>query len=85
MLEKGVRNKIFSIILTTVKLGLLIFSGPAQAFTLNVFPTQSFANIGEKISFIASLNIASGERLPVNYLELEIQGFTNCRFNTNLN
>lgn len=77
--KRGVSAKVISIILTVVIIGLIVLAGPAEAFTLNLSSSTPSVNVGEEISFIAELNIAEGELLPVEYLELSVGGVL-CRF-----
>lgn len=78
--NKSIKVKFISVFLTVVLIGLLVLAGPAQAFTLNISPTENVVDVGEEISFIASLDIAPEERLPVEYLELIIGTSITCRF-----
>ena len=80
--ERGARAKVVSVVLTVIVAGLLFLTGPAGAFSLNLSSSVSSVNIGEEISFTASLDIEAGERLPVEYLEIEVGGVV-CRFESN--
>lgn len=83
MQKKG--EKIFSIALTSLVLGLLLLSGPANAFILELEIDNETPKKGEKISFEASITIEAGERLPVEYLTLKLIGpqDVTCKFYPN--
>lgn len=74
--------KFISTILTIGVILTLILLGPAQAFTLSIISDKPVVVSGEEVSFIASLNINSGERLPLDYLEVTI-GPILCKFAPN--
>ena len=84
-MNKEVKGSVrhISIFLTVVIIVMLVLVGPAWAFSLKVVPSQDFVNRGDEVSFIVSLDIGSGERLPVEYLELDIGSSMICRFNPN--
>lgn len=78
--KKSVRTRVLSAVLTIAIIALLLAAGPAEAFTLSLIPDRSSVQTGESITFTASLDIESGERLPVEYLELVVGGEITCRF-----
>lgn len=80
--KKEIVVKALSFFITLIVLGLLILSGPAEAFSLSINVSETKPNLGESVSFIVSLDIEAGERLPVNDLRLEINGPVNinCKF-----
>lgn len=82
--EKRV-EKIIAVSVTFLIVAILVLSGPAQAFSLEINADKIKVNKSESISFVASLSIDSGERLPVDYLSLIISGpeNINCRFLVN--
>lgn len=77
------RTKIFSLLGVVAILTMLILAGPAQGFTLNLSLDDSSPTEGDTITFTAEVDILSGERLPVDYLTLELTGpeTVSCRFN----
>ncbi len=72
-------------IITILLLGILIFSGPAQAFTLGLEVINPQINEGEIISFMASIEIDEGEFMEIDHLILKLEGpsQTICKFDTN--
>ena len=71
--RKEIAVKSISFLVTLFVLSLLILSGPAEAFTLSIDISNSVVEVGEdEVSFLVSLNIDTDERLPVEYLNLEI-------------
>jgi hypothetical protein len=80
--KKGLVTKGFSFTITLFVLGILILSGPVQAFSLDMAVSETNPNLGDEVSFLASFNINSQERIPIDYLKLEVLGPINvyCRF-----
>ncbi|MEK6859537.1 MAG: hypothetical protein AABX54_01855 [Nanoarchaeota archaeon] len=88
MKKEKTLSKIISIIISIFVLVMIIISGPAEAFTLNLNSNKTSVLKGEKIIFTASVDINSNERLPVDKLILElteVSGIENvsCEFNVN--
>ncbi len=74
------RQGIVSILLTILVIGVLLISGPAQAVTLGITDlSTSTPDEGSDVSFTISVDIADGERIPVQYLTLTI-GSDSCQF-----
>jgi len=73
--------KFTSVVLTTLVLGLLIFSGPAQAYTLGLTILDSTINQGENVNFSVKVDFNENDK-PLDYIELSLIGLTNtsCRF-----
>jgi hypothetical protein len=65
--------------------GILILSGPAQAFTLGLEILNPEVEAGENISFMASIDIEAEEFLEIDYLVLKLYGPSpvSCVFNIN--
>jgi len=84
-MKKELVVKLFSLLITSVVLMLLIFSGPAEAFTIGLTIGENYAPLGKTISFTGSVNINSLENLPINNLKLSLDGpeDINCLFLAN--
>lgn len=92
-MKKGSRKslvvKSFSIIITLFVLGLLVLSGPAQAFTIGLIILEDVIVKGETTSFTGEIEINSDENLPVDNLILKLDGdlsggeIVNCLFSPN--
>jgi hypothetical protein len=72
-------SKIFAGLISTFILGMLIISGPAQAFILSLDAEADsdgdfIFDKGKKVVFTATLDIESGENLPVDELRLVLDG-----------
>jgi hypothetical protein len=72
-------SKIFAGLISTFILGMLIISGPAQAFILSLDAEADsdgdfIFDKGKKVAFTATLDIESGENLPVDELRLVLDG-----------
>ncbi|MEK6859536.1 MAG: hypothetical protein AABX54_01850 [Nanoarchaeota archaeon] len=76
-------GKILGALCALFIIAMLVASGPAQAFTLNIKVDKSKVSIGEKIVFNAGIDINSNERVKIDEIVLEIKGNENvsCRFN----
>jgi hypothetical protein len=83
--KKDILIKTFSILTSLLIITLLILSGPAKAFSLEINLTEDKIKLGQQTSFIVTLNIDSNERLPIEYLTLEIIGPKDitCEFKPN--
>jgi len=75
------RARVVSIAVTAIILGLLIFSGPANAFVLSLSVINPTAYVGEKISFVMSADTENNET-GTDYLTLELTGdlVYSCKF-----
>jgi len=74
-------DRLFSIAITVMILGVLIFSGPANAFVLSIESSVEKATVGEIVNFSVSVDVES-DLLPIDYLALELAGPQDieCRF-----
>ncbi len=83
-MEKGVTKSI-SFVITLFILAILVLSGPANAFSLDLNSSSTKADVGELVSFLLNLNINTGERLPVDYFLFSLIGNANveCEFMSN--
>jgi len=84
MKKEGFIVRCTSLSVTAFIITLLILAGPAEAFSLELNISETNPQYGDEISFIVSLNINTGERLPVTDLTLQLFGPVdiNCKFRT---
>ena len=69
------QNKIIASIISLFIITILILSGPASAFNLGLnIDGDSSVEKGKKITFIATVDINSGENIPINELVLVLDG-----------
>jgi len=80
------RARLFSIAITVMILGLLILSGPANAFVLSISVINPTAYSGQRISFIISADTENNET-GIDYLTLDLTGdlVYSCKFDVNGN
>src|SRR3989338_1629675 len=71
-----------SILISFIFLTVVICAYSVSAFTLDINPDDNSVNIGDNITLNASMNIESGERVPINHFRLDIQD-EECRFEVN--
>ena len=83
--KKHIKSKIFAVVLSMFILGLLVISGPAQAFILGLSVADDTVTKGDNAVFTASVDIKSGERLPIDKLKLVIDNNIVCVFDVNGN
>jgi len=78
------RTKIVGGVITAVILGVLILSGPANAFVLSISVINPSVYSGEQISFVISAETENNET-GIDYLNLGLIGDTvySCRFDVN--
>lgn len=74
------KYRVLSVFLSVLILSLLLLSGPANAFILNL-EFDDNVDKGDKVVFTANINIESGEILPVNEIILAI-GDKTCVFDS---
>jgi len=84
--EMKMRARVISIAITVLILGILIWSGPANAFVLSLSVINPTAYSGEIISFIMSADTENNET-GIDYLTLELAGdlVYSCKFDVNGN
>ncbi len=63
-------NKIIASIVTVAVLALLVFAGPAQAYSLNLEFENTEAEQGKKIEPTATVDVESGEALDIDEIVL---------------
>jgi len=84
---KNKSSKVVSIFLTFVVLGILLFSGPAQAIVLGVTDiSTTIPNEGGEVSFLANLDLHTNDRIPLTNVTVNIKNSTGviaetCTFN----
>lgn len=83
-MRKAQKNNAFAVIISAIVIALLVLAGPAQGFILSLSSDKTIATQGEKIKFTADIDIDAAERLPIEYLTLELSGpeTQTCKFNT---
>ena len=76
-------SKLLAGLVSLFVIGLLILSGPANAFDLGLSIDDSTIDKGDNAVFSASIDIKSGENLPIDEVSLIISGAGNrvCIFN----
>ncbi|MFA5173576.1 MAG: hypothetical protein WC438_00155 [Candidatus Pacearchaeota archaeon] len=76
------KEKSVAVILTFFVLGILLASGPADAFTISLNIPNNEVVKGKTINFTSSININDYENLPMDYLLLELSGpeKVSCKF-----
>ncbi|MBU0466393.1 MAG: hypothetical protein KJ718_01845 [Nanoarchaeota archaeon] len=76
------KSKIFSLLFTAFVIGLLVVTGPVQSFSLDLDLNKIRPEKGETITFTADITIDSGERVPIDFLTLELTGpeTQTCKF-----
>ncbi len=76
-------DRAISLILTVFVVGILVFAGPARSFELKLDSNKNNVNSGEKVKFNAEIDINESEILPIEEIEIELNGpeKISCRFN----
>ncbi len=84
-MKRGVVVKGISLAVSVSVLLILIISGPAQAFSLSVDVSNTKPSSGEIIYMIASFNLDSQDRIPIDTLSMKLSGNSNitCNFYPN--
>ncbi len=74
-------SKIISVMISLVIIMVLVFNGPASAFSAQIYVSNTSPTKGQKINFIIKVSSDVGEK--VNYLKLVLSGPKNfeCVFN----
>lgn len=83
-------NRVFSVILTLIVIGLLLFSMPVKAFDLSLSaPSNSNPTQGEIITFSANVTISNAEIVPLESIKIVFKNslgvYENCTFNLSNN
>jgi len=73
-LVRNMKNRRLSWLTSVAIILLLVLAGPAQGFTLNLLVNFTEPEQGNTITFTAEIDIGQGERLPIDYLTLTIDG-----------
>jgi len=84
-LKKELGFKVVSFIITLGVLGILVLSGPADAFTIGLNIPITAVEKGEVITFTGEIDINAGEQLNIDNLKLKLSGpeNVNCKFYPN--
>ncbi|MEM3113222.1 MAG: hypothetical protein QXI33_02245 [Candidatus Pacearchaeota archaeon] len=79
--------KFISIIITSLIITILIFTGPASAFQLGLNIHKDVTSVGEPAKFTVSAKIESGEIIPIDKFIFNINGPKNsvCEFDSKSN
>ena len=87
MIAKNVLIKTSAVLMSLVIIGILVISGPAQAFTLAVDSNKDFVNSGENVTFNVSVKMNSNEEASINTITLTFDGpdKQKCVFDVNGN
>ena len=73
----GKTNKILASVVTIVVFGLLVFAGPAQAFEISLNIDNPTVEQGKKMEITATIDIGADENVPIDELELVLDGLVN--------
>src|SRR3989344_2255835 len=85
-IDRLISPKVIAPFLTLGIIFLLIFTGPAQAFTLSLDEfSKEIIDKGEKTSTTASINIQANEIINLNPISVYINDKQVCVFNPNDN
>ncbi len=81
------RSKFVASLITLAVITLLVFAGPAQAFSMNMTDfSNTNPNKGELVSATATLSVNSNDRMSLsNPVQLLIDGQVSCEFDINGN
>lgn len=81
MNEKKNSNKIISVFITALVIGLLVFVGPVDAYRLQLSGLKTTPyTIGEIINFLGTVEINTNERVPIQNVSLEVNDQVICVF-----
>ena len=79
--KKGVGNKILSLVLTALVIGLLVFVGPVDAYHLQLSGLKTTPYLaGENINFLGTVDINANERVSIQSVSLEVNNQVVCMF-----
>lgn len=67
-------NRIISLALTAIVVGLILYSGPVRALLISIITDKQVYGAGEEINLMITVNLTSGELLPINSILLNITG-----------
>ena len=83
-MKQNKNRKTISYLFSLIVIGLLIVAGPAQGFSFSLNSDRTSATRGEMITFTTEIDIPSGERLPIEELNLKLSGpqEISCKFDT---
>lgn len=75
--------RIFAIAITLFIIGIILVSGPANAFTMGLVLSDSKVEKGDDINFQTSVKINSNEYIDIDYFVIKINGpkTIECKFN----
>ena len=74
MEKRRIKSKVIASVVTLLVLGLLVFAGPAQAFSISLDIPETTAEQGKKIELTATVKIDSGEAYDIDHLVLVLTG-----------
>ena len=66
--------KTSAVLMSLIIIGILVISGPTQAFTLAVDSNKDFVNKGENVTFDISIEMNSDEETSLNTITLILDG-----------
>ena len=85
MKKRETLTRLISLSISFLILFILLFSGPANAFSLSLNIPDTQVSKGGSISFIGEIDIESDENLPIDNVLLKLDGgeVVNCLFHPN--
>lgn len=78
-------SKIFSVFITAIIIGLLVFVGPVNAYQLQLSGFKQAYSLGDTINFLGKVEINSDERVPIKNVSLEVNNKIVCVFDVSGN
>src|SRR3989344_7808722 len=86
MKAKNILMKTSAVLMSLIIIAVLVVSGPAQAFTLNVEANKDFVSKGDNVTFDISVKMNSNEETSLNTITLTLDngqddGRKECVFN----
>ncbi|MEK6854648.1 MAG: hypothetical protein AABX73_00310 [Nanoarchaeota archaeon] len=79
---KKIRGKILSVIFSVIIIFMLLTLGPTEAFVLGLSISDNMPVTGEIVDLTASLELESGENIPIDFFKFSLIGPENveCEF-----
>jgi hypothetical protein len=83
--RKRVLTKVVAMVVTAMVILIVLYSGPAEAYTLSLSTANTNVTVGEKVNLSASVKIDNSELLNISSLELKLKSINpsvniSCKF-----